>query len=126
MKAIIWKKYGPPDSLEIKEIARPEPKENEVLIKIHATTVTAGDCELRSLKFSLFLKFMLRLYFGLFKPRERSLGQELSGEIIEAGHGVTRFKIGDQIMATTGLKFGAYAEYICLNAKVNRGYFFET
>lgn len=114
MKAMVWTKYGPPDVLQLKEVAKPAPKEHEVLVRIHATTVTAGDCELRSLKLPLALRLPIRLFLGLRKPRIAILGQELSGEIEATGKHVTRFKVGDQIFAWTGIRLGAYAEYICL------------
>jgi NADPH:quinone reductase-like Zn-dependent oxidoreductase len=115
MKAIVWTKYGPPEVLQLREVAKPAPKENEVLIRIHATTVTAGDCEMRGLKIPIFIQIPLRLYNGLRKPKKITvLGQELAGEIEEVGKNVKIYKKGDQVFATTGLGFGAYAEYICL------------
>jgi NADPH:quinone reductase-like Zn-dependent oxidoreductase len=115
MKAIVWTKYGPPDVLQLREVAKPAPKEDEVLIKIHATTVTAGDCEMRGLKIPLLLQLPLRLYNGLEKPKRVTiLGQELAGQIEEVGKNVRMYKKGDQVFATTGLGFGAEAEYICL------------
>jgi NADPH:quinone reductase-like Zn-dependent oxidoreductase len=97
-------------------VEKPTPKDNEVLIKIHAATVTMGDCEMRSLKFSGLLNLLMRLGIGFRKPRKRSsiLGQELAGEIESIGSKVTRFKKGDPIYATPGFRFGAYAEYTCL------------
>jgi NADPH:quinone reductase-like Zn-dependent oxidoreductase len=115
LKAIVWTKYGPPDVLQLKEIEKPVPKADEVRIKIYATTITAGDCEMRSLKLPLFLGFPMRIYNGLRKPnRITILGQELAGEIESAGVNVKRFKAGDQVFAATGFNLGAYAEYICL------------
>jgi len=115
MKAIIWTKYGPPDVLQLKEVEKPVPRDNEVLIRIYATTVTAGDCELRSLKFPIYLSLPMRLWRGFLKPRENSiLGTELAGEIEAVGKDVKRFKAGDQVFGSAGLNFGANAEYICL------------
>ena len=86
MKAIVWTKYGPPNVLQLKNVEKPTPKDNELLIRIFATTVTAGDCELRSLKFPIYLKLIMRLWRGFLKPRENSiLGTEFAGEIEAVG-----------------------------------------
>ncbi|KKL60871.1 hypothetical protein LCGC14_2201010, partial [marine sediment metagenome] len=115
MKAIVWTKYGPPDVLQLKEVEKPTPKDNEVLIRIYATTVLAGDCELRSLKFSLLMRALMRLGFGLRKPKRVTiLGGDLAGEIESVGKDVKLFKKGDQVFGMTGPKLGAHAEYICL------------
>ncbi len=115
MKAIVWTKYGPPDVLQFREVEKPTPKDDEVLIRIYATTVTAGDCELRSLKFPIYLNLVMRLWRGLIKPRGTSiLGTELAGEIEAVGKDVKRFKEGDQVFGSAGMDFGANAEYICL------------
>ena len=93
MKAIVWTKYGPPEVLQLREVAKPAPKETEVLIRIHATTVTAGDCEMRGLKIPIFLQIPLRLYNGLRKPKKITvLGQELAGEIEAVGKDVKLLK----------------------------------
>ncbi len=118
MKAIVWTKYGSPDGLQLKDVEKPTPKENEILIKVHATSVTAGDCEMRRLELPLMLSFPVRLYAGFLRPKRIPiLGQELAGEVVEVGKNVTSYKVGDQVFGTTGFKFGAYAEYICLPEK---------
>lgn len=115
MKAIVWTKYGPPDGLELKEVAKPTPKNNEVLIRIYATTVAAGDCEIRRFKIPIEFRLIMRLYLGIIKPRRIIiLGQELAGEIESAGKDVKRFKEGDPVFGCTGIGFGANAEYVCL------------
>ena len=115
MKAIVWTKYGPPDGLQLKEVEKPSPKDNEVLIRIRATTVTAGDTEVRDLIFPFMLSFPMRIYVGLRKPKRITiLGQELSGDVEAVGKDVDVFEKGDQVFGTTGFGFGAYAEYICL------------
>ena len=114
MKAIVWTKYGPPDVLQLKEVAKPAPKDHEVLIRIDATTVTAADCELRSLKLPIWLRLPIRIYLGLIRPRNKILGQELAGEVEAVGNEVTRFRKGDQVFGWTGFRLGAYAEYTCL------------
>jgi NADPH:quinone reductase-like Zn-dependent oxidoreductase len=110
MKAIVCAKYGSPEGLQLKEVSKPAPKENEVLIKIHASTVTFGDAMLRSFTFPARIVF--GLFFGLKK--NKILGHELAGEIEAVGVNVKRFKIGDQVFASTGMRSGAHAEYICV------------
>jgi NADPH:quinone reductase-like Zn-dependent oxidoreductase len=117
MKAMVCIKYGKPDVLQLKEVEKPAPKEHEILVKIHATTVTSGDCRVRSFNSPLLLWLPMRLVLGLRKPRKPILGVELAGEVVEVGKNVTQFKKGDQLFAMTGMKFGGYAEYICLSEK---------
>lgn len=115
MKAIGWTRYGPPHLLRLTEVDKPAPADNEVLIRVHAATVTAGDCELRSFRIApAFVWLPLRLFFGITKPRRSVLGQELAGEIEAVGKDVTRFRRGDRVFAATLMKCGAYAEYVCL------------
>lgn len=115
MKAILWTKYGPPDGLQLQEVEKPAPADHEVLVRIYAATATAGDCEMRSLKFPLLLGLPLRLYTGFRKPeRIRILGQELAGVIEAVGKDVRRFQVGDAVFGALGFGMGAYAEYICL------------
>ena len=108
MKAIVYTSYGPPDVLQVKEVQTPTPKDNEVLVRVHAAAVTTTDCNLRSGD-----KFM-RLVFGFRRPKRPILGTELAGEIEATGKDVQRFREGDQVYAATGSRFGADAEFICL------------
>src|SRR4030042_6711762 len=122
MKAVVWTKYGSPDGLQLKEVKKPTPKDNEVLIRVQATTVTAGDCEMRSLKFPVWLSLPIRIYAGIKNPqRVTILGQEFAGEIESVGKDAKLFKKGDQVFATTGFGFGAYAEYKCLPEEPKMG-----
>ena len=115
MKAMVWTKYGSADVLQLKEVEKPTPKDNEVLIKVHAATVTIADCELRQMKGMLLLMLAFRIYVGVLKPKRVTiLGQELAGEIEAVGRDVTKFKRGDQVFAPCLLRLGAYAEYKCL------------
>lgn len=117
MKAIVYTQYGPPEVLRLTEIAKPAPRDNEVLIKVRATTVTIGDTIMRSFKLPVsgWQKLMARLFLGIRHPRRPILGMELAGEIEAIGTSVTRFKIGDPVFASTfSVNFGGYAEYKCL------------
>jgi NADPH:quinone reductase-like Zn-dependent oxidoreductase len=116
MKAIVCTAYGPPDVLQLKEVAKPLPRDNEVLVRIEAATVTLGDCELRSLTLPLWTRIPLRLIMGYWKPRNFIPGMEFSGVIEAVGKKVTRFKKGDEVFASSGLSMGANAEYKCLRA----------
>tara|TARA_R110001583_G_scaffold195327_1_gene371714 strand:+ start:100 stop:1071 length:972 start_codon:yes stop_codon:yes gene_type:complete len=115
MKAIAWTNYGKPEVLKLREFKKPYPKNNEVLIKIHASTVTAGDARLRALNVPAGFALLTRLAFGLTKPRKHISGMDLSGEIESIGKDVTLFKKGDMVYGTTGMQLGANAEYVCLS-----------
>lgn len=118
MKAVVITEYGPPEVLQIKNIEKPTPKADEVLIKVHATTAHAGDSRIR--RSSPFI--VVRLLFGFFKPKKNLIpGIELSGVIEEVGSKVTHFKKGDEVFGLTGLRLGAYAEYCCIREKVKDG-----
>ncbi len=114
MKAVVYTKYGPPEVLQFKEVEKPVPKNNEVLIKIYATTCHIGDVRVRKFDVPFLYKIPFRLYLGLLKPKRSILGMELAGEIESIGQNVKRFKVGDKVFGTTGFTFGAYAQYRCM------------
>jgi len=128
MKAVICTSYGPPEVLHLKEVEKPKPKDNEVLIKIKATAVTASDCIIRGFnmpgdhKFPMkqIMGLMMRFYVGFTKPKNSILGLVLSGEIESTGKNIAHFKIGDPVIGFTGYSFGAYAEYKCLSEKESK------
>jgi len=114
MKAVVCTKYGPPEVLQLAEIEKPSPKDNEVLIKIYATTVHIGDTRIRGFVVPFLFRLPFRVGIGFRGPRNKVLGMELAGVIEEAGKDVTQFKVGDQIFASTDTAMGAYAEYTCM------------
>lgn len=118
MKAVECTKYGPPEVLKVKEVDIPDPKHNEVLIKVYATTANAADTRIRGAVFPSIFKVLVPLAMGFGGPRKKVLGVELAGEIVETGKDVTRWKVGDRIFASTGAAFGAHAEYACLRENV--------
>jgi NADPH:quinone reductase-like Zn-dependent oxidoreductase len=114
MRAIVCTDYGPPDVLQLRDVPKPVPKDNEVLVRIRATTVSTADCELRRFDFAPWIWVPMRLGFGIRRPRRRVLGQELAGDVESVGKKVGSLKKGDRVFAATGIPLGAYAEYICL------------
>jgi NADPH:quinone reductase-like Zn-dependent oxidoreductase len=125
MKAAIYEKYGPPEVLSLKEIEKPVPKDNEILIKIHATTVAAGDIRMRAFKVPASFWLPARLALGVTGPKRKVLGMEVSGVVESVGRGVEKFRVGDEVMASTGFG-GGYAEYVCLpETEVVRGQVIE-
>ena len=123
MKAMVWTEYGPPEVLQLKEVETPTPKDKEVLIRIYATTVTAGDCEQRSLTLPILHRLLMRAYVGLKRPKRITiLGMDVAGEIEAVGKDVKLFQAGDQVFAATGfVGMGANAEYICLPEEPEKG-----
>lgn len=113
MKAMIATRYGPPEVMELQEVEKPTIKENEILVRIYATTVTAGDCEIRRFDLPVFIWWPMRVFMGLQKPKW-IFGTELAGVVEEVGSKVTRFRRGNPIFAFSGMRFGAYAEYVAL------------
>ncbi len=128
MKAVICTKYGPPEVLQLREVDKPIPKDNEVLIKIHATAVTASDCVIRGLQMpgapgflkKHLMRLMVRLFMGFSKPRNAIIGLVLSGEIESVGKNIAQFSKGDEVYGFTPSGFGNYAEYKCMSDKAAR------
>ena len=109
MKAVLYHKFGAPDVLKIEEIEKPVPNDNEVLIEVLATTVTSGDCHMRS-----GTPFAARLFAGPIKPRQKILGTVLSGVVVNKGQEVTHFEIGDSVIASRGMASGAHAQFVTM------------
>ncbi len=115
MKAIVYREYGAPDVLHLEEVAKPSPKGKELLIKVRAVEATKSDCEMRSFKFPVkWFWLPLRLAFGVLRPRKTILGGYFAGEVEAVGKDVSEFHIGDEIFGASGIRFGAYGEYVCL------------
>ncbi len=122
MKAIVWTAYGSPEGLQLREVETPIPTDNEVRIKIHAATVTAGDCEMRRLELPLMLGLPMRLAIGLRRPTNKTiLGMELAGEVESLGANVKLFREGDQVFGIPTFYQGTYAEYVCLPEQSDEG-----
>ncbi|MCP4752396.1 MAG: NAD(P)-dependent alcohol dehydrogenase [Proteobacteria bacterium] len=118
MKAVVYTKYGSPDVLQIQEVEKPTPKDDEVLIKVHAAEATKSDCELRSFKFPVkWFWLPLRIAVGISKPKRQILGGYFAGEVESVGKNVSKVKQGDQVFGSAGLRLGAYGEYMCLPAE---------
>lgn len=115
MKAITYSSYGPPEVLKLKEVDKPVPKPNEIMIRVRAAEVTKSDCELRSFKFPVkWFWLPLRLAMGIRKPRRQILGGYFAGEVVSTGQSASKFTAGDQVFGCTKLRMGAYGEYLCL------------
>jgi len=116
MRAIVCPRYGPPEVLQLTEVNKPVPKNDEILIKVHATAVTASDSLMRRSDLPLMFSLMRRLGMGLLKPRKPITGFVVAGEVEATGKGVTLFKKGEEVYGSAGIRMGAYAEYVCLPA----------
>lgn len=114
MKAIVYERYGPPEVLQLKEVEKPTPKNNEILIKTHAATVTSGDWRVRSLNVPVGFGLIMRLVFGFSRPKQPILGSELAGVIESIGKDVRKFEVGDLVFAFSDTAMGCYAEYKCM------------
>src|SRR4030081_3510787 len=116
MRAVVYDRYGPPDVLRLEDVQRPVPRDGEVLVKIYTTTVNRLDCATREAnrRSGLAISLLSRLVSGLGRPRHRILGTEFAGEVEAIGAGVREFAVGDQVFGTSGLRFGAHAEFISL------------
>ncbi|HTP54910.1 MAG TPA: NAD(P)-dependent alcohol dehydrogenase [Thermoplasmata archaeon] len=115
MRAIVWTAYGSAEGLQLQDVPKPVPRAKELLVRVRATAVAAGDCELRALRFGVGMRFVVRLLMGPVHPRRKILGQEFAGVVEAVGARATRFRVGDEVYGTTGFRFGAYAEYLCVH-----------
>ncbi|HKP98221.1 MAG TPA: NAD(P)-dependent alcohol dehydrogenase [Fibrobacteria bacterium] len=114
MKAAVYDAYGPPEVVRMAEVENPSPKDHEILVRIHATTVTSADARVRAMRTPKGFKLISRLVFGVRRPRRRILGTELAGVVEATGIAVTKFKDGDAVFGISGLAMGCHAEYVCL------------
>ncbi len=121
MRAVVCTGYGPPDVLQLRDVRKPAPKDDEVLVRIRATTVSASDCELRAFDFAPWIWLPMRLATGFRKPRQSVLGHELAGDVESVGKDVGSFKVGDRVFAAMPIAWGGYAEYICLRENPEAG-----
>lgn len=117
MKAVIWTAYGAPEVLSVQEVASPVPKPHEVLVSVHASAVTTGDCRMRGLRVPVGFALPMRLVLGLFKPRKTIPGMDFAGEVVAVGQRVTEFSVGDRVLGTTGMALGAHAQNICIGER---------
>jgi len=124
VRAVVYDRYGPPDVLHIEEVERPVPKEDEILVKIRAAAVTRADCATREAnrRSGLAVSLISRSISGIRRPKQRILGSELAGEVEAAGVAVTEFAVGDQVFGTSGFRFGAHAEFICMRESARVAY----
>ena len=118
MRAVVYDRYGPPDVLRFEDVERPQHEEDEVLVRVHATTVNRSDVHIREANRSSgrAISAVSRLVSGVRRPRRRILGSEFAGEVAATGAAVSEFAVGDRVFGTSGLRFGAYAEYMCMKA----------
>ncbi len=116
MRAVVYDRYGPPDVLRLADVEQPVPKEDEVLVKVHATTVTRADCATREAnrRSGLAVTLLSRAISGLRRPKQPILGTELAGEVAAVGPAVGEFAVGDHVFGSSGFRFGAHAEFICM------------
>ena len=114
MKAVVYERYGPPEVLQLREVEKPAPKDNEALIKTYATTVTSGDWRVRSLNVPAGFGLIMRLVFGVTRPKQPILGTELAGVVESVGKDVKKYKVGDQVFAFSDAAMGCHAEYKCM------------